>query len=620
MLDGTQSTDREKNMKITVASGKGGTGKTTFSSNLAWVLAQRGVDVSLIDCDVEEPNSNLFMQTELTEQAAVNVPKPVWDEERCRDCGECVAACKYNALALVKGRLLIFNELCHGCGACSFACPTGALREAPFRIGTVASTDGSAQPFFVEGRQNVGETLAPAVVRAAQAKAKEGATNICDAAPGTACPVVAAVEGGEVVVMVTEPTPFGLHDLALALELALDIGRPVGIVINRSEGEDALIADFAAEHGIPILGRIPFARAYAETYSRGGLIAAEHSELRPIFESIYAEIERIAALPPPPNSIGEEILPDDEDSAAFAAGAAGQAREIVVLSGKGGTGKTTVLASLAQLAGNAVLADGDVDASDLHLLLPPRVRERGEFKGNRKALIDAEACIGCGACADICHFDAIREIESAGPGRKFAVETAACEGCELCPRICPVDAISMRENINGRWFISRTPAGPMAHARLGAGEENSGRLVTLVRQQAARLARELRRPYVLIDGPPGTSCPAIAAVTDADLALIVTEPTVSGVHDLERVLELCGHFGVPARIVINKSTLNPGQVERIRALASAHGAPVVAELPFDRAVHQALLAGQTPVAYGAGPVSAKLEELWGVIDAAGAAR
>jgi len=599
-------------MKIAVASGKGGTGKTTFSTNLAWTLSQAGMDVRLLDCDVEEPNSNLFIGADLLESEDVEVRKPVWDPERCRACGECVAACRYNALALVKGKVLIFNELCHGCGACSFVCPTLAMKERPFPIGVVSSSSGDAKPFMAEGRQNVGETLAPAVVRAVQARAGDAAVNICDAAPGTACPVVEAIEGSDVVVMVTEPTPFGLHDLRLALDLALDLRRPVGIVINRSEGEDEIIADFAAEHSIPVLGRIPFKQSYAETYSRGGILAAEHAELAPIFRDIFARIEDLAAMPAPPNTIKDEILPRDEERLAFRHGSASQAREIVVLSGKGGTGKTTVLASLASLAGEAVLADGDVDASDLHLLITPRVREQGEFRGNRKASIDAEACIGCGACADLCHFDAIAEV-APGPGqsvRMFAVNQAGCEGCELCLRVCPVDAIEMRDSINGVWHLSSTAHGPMLHARLGAGEENSGQLVTLVRQKASRLARELGARYVLIDGPPGTSCPAIAAVADTDLALIVTEPTVSGVHDLERVLDLCRHFGVPAKVVINKASLNSQQAGRIRSLTASRGVEVLAEIPFDREVHRALMQGLSPVEYGKGGAADLIAGLW----------
>jgi len=271
-----------------------------------------------------------------------------------------------------------------------------------------------------------------------------------------------------------------------------------------------------------------------------------------------------------------------------------------VISGKGGTGKTTVTGSLAQLFDNQILADNDVDAADLHLLLAPTVYEGHDFVGGTKAEIDAAKCIGCGKCAEACHFDSIRLDGPANDivAHTYRIEPLACEGCGLCPLVCPVDAIQGRENITGRWYVSGTDYGPMAHAKLGIAEENSGRLVTAVRARAGQLADELKRELILGDGPPGTGCPVIASVSGADLVVIVTEPTVSGVHDMERVLDLADHFGVPTAIVINKADLNADQAKRIEGMAETKGSRIIGKIPFDRTVNDALMEGKTVLEYG----------------------
>lgn len=276
---------------------------------------------------------------------------------------------------------------------------------------------------------------------------------------------------------------------------------------------------------------------------------------------------------------------------------------LTVASGKGGTGKTTVTASLAQMADGVIIADNDVDAADLHLLLKPRVREVHDFQGGSKAVIDPDACTACGLCANSCHFGAVRVsgAEGRGTGATYFIDRMACEGCELCRYVCPSGAITMHKEKTGVWRVSGTACGPMVDARLGIAQENSGKLVSRVRERAAQLAGELHHGLVLADGPPGTSCPVIASVTGADLVLIVTEPTVSGVHDLERVLELTNHFGVPAQVLINKADLNREQAQRIHQPAKEAGARVTGEIPFDHNVHDALMNGQTVLEYGKGP-------------------
>ena len=218
-------------------------------------------------------------------------------------------------------------------------------------------------------------------------------------------------------------------------------------------------------------------------------------------------------------------------------------KEVVVLSGKGGTGKTSIVGSFAALAKSKVLVDCDVDAADLHLLLQPARRERHEFWSGQTAFIAEDRCTQCGLCQELCRFKAIKD---------FRVDPISCEGCGFCSRICPTEAITMKENLAGHWFISDTRYGPLVHAQLGVAQENSGKLVATVRQQERQMAEKEVADYIISDGPPGIGCPVISSLTGANLALLVTEPTLSGIHDLERVLGVCRHFGVPALVCINK--------------------------------------------------------------------
>ena len=600
-------------MILTVASGKGGTGKTTFAVNLAYVLADAGKDVRLLDCDVEEPNDHLFVKPDFSVESEVTVPKPTCDQEKCTGCGKCAESCNYNAIAVVKGQVLVFSELCHACGACSYVCPEGAMQEQPVPIGKVQVAPGGGSFFFAHGLLNIGESLAPKVVQAVKSHIHPEAVNILDASPGTSCPVVKALEGSDVAVLITEPTPFGLNDLKLAVAMTLDAGIPTGIVVNRSDGEDRIIANWAEGAGVPVVGRIPFERKYAETYSTGDILVEWHEELRTNLMAIYESLcelkgERVAAVP-----VMDCVAATNERGVEpFAVGTSDGHKEVTVISGKGGTGKTTVTASLAMLAGNQVLADNDVDAADLHLLLTPVLREAHRFAGGTKATVDSSKCIGCGKCADACHFDSFRLDGPANDivQKTWQVDPLACEGCGLCSLVCPVDAICMNEAITGDWYVSSTKCGPMVHARLGIAEENSGRLVTQVRNSAGALATEVHAERVLGDGPPGTGCPVIASVSGCDLVLIVTEPTVSGVHDMERVLALAEHFGVPACIIINKADLNTEQAALIEDIAAQNASGVIARIPFDRAVNDALMAGKTVIQHGESAAADAIRQAW----------
>lgn len=259
-------------------------------------------------------------------------------------------------------------------------------------------------------------------------------------------------------------------------------------------------------------------------------------------------------------------------------------KELVIISGKGGTGKTSVTASFAVLTERPAIADCDVDAADLHLILAPGVRERHEFRAGHEAVIRPEQCIACGACSRLCRFDAVRTDTGRDGDCSFAIDPVACEGCGVCVRFCPEHAIDFPERVCGEWMISDTRCGPMVHARLGVAAENSGKLVSTVRQEARRLAEQNGHPLILVDGPPGIGCPVIASVTGASLVLAVTEPTVSGEHDLERVLSLTRHFRIPTAVCVNKWDLNPRMTEHIEAKARQAGARIAGRIRYDRAV------------------------------------
>ena len=604
-------------MKITVASGKGGTGKTTLAVNLAYSLAAKGEKVRLLDCDVEEPDDHLFVNPKHSQNIPVNVQKPILNADKCTGCGKCAEACNYNAIVVIKEKVMIFNELCHSCGVCSYVCQEGALQEEPYSIGTVQtalnSTGEQKQLFpFVYGLLNIGEALAPAIVRQVKEYIDPEAINIIDASPGTSCPVVEAVRGSDVAVLITEPTPFGLNDLKLAVGLTLKMDVPTGIVVNRSEGKDELIREYAESIGVPILGRIPFRREYAEAYSRGDILAASFPELKENLLVLFGEIAKLcgSAVPAVPEEV--EISVEKKAPAVPDRVSVVKCREIAVISGKGGTGKTMVVSSLALLSRNKVLADNDVDAADLHLLLVPSIYEAHDFIGGKTPVIDFIKCTGCGLCADNCHFNAIFPD---GPSNDYTnisyrIDELACEGCGLCGYVCPVGAIDFHNNITGRWFVSETRHGPMVHARLGIAEENSGKLVTQVRKRASELARGKGYDKILSDGPPGTGCPVIASVSGVDLVLIVTEPTVSGVHDMERVLKLSAHFGVPFLIIINKADLNAEQARKISRLAEETGSRVIGEIPFDHNVNEALMNGKTIIEHGKGPALEAILAVW----------
>jgi MinD superfamily P-loop ATPase len=281
-------------------------------------------------------------------------------------------------------------------------------------------------------------------------------------------------------------------------------------------------------------------------------------------------------------------------------------QELVIISGKGGTGKTSVAASFAVLAaGRAVIADCDVDAADMHLVLAPKIIEGTDFKSGHEAVILREKCTGCRLCVELCRFSAVKLL----PNKQYRVDPVACEGCGVCVRFCPASAIAFPERLCGEWMVSETRCGPMVHACLGVAAENSGKLVSIVRREARRIAGEKGLPLIITDGPPGIGCPVIASMTGASQVLVVTEPTVPGEHDLERVQKLALFFDIPTSVCVNKWDINPEMTERIERKAEASGARVVGRIRYDRMVTAAQIQAKAVVETDA-PSAADIRSVW----------
>ena len=281
-------------------------------------------------------------------------------------------------------------------------------------------------------------------------------------------------------------------------------------------------------------------------------------------------------------------------------------RQLTIISGKGGTGKTTITAAFALLAQRKVMVDCDVDAADLHLILDAKIQQTEKFYGGRSPVVDLEKCTRCGICNDICRFDAIED---------GVVDIVSCDHCGLCVYCCPEDAITMIEDHSGNWFVSETPYGPLVHARLGIGEENSGKLVTAVRKKASEIAEKENRDLIIIDGPPGIGCPVMASVAGVNMILSISEPTLSGMHDLNRVLDLSRHFQIPAKVCINKFDINPGITDEMERACQEKGTEVVSKLPFDLCVIDSLVMRKTVIDHPCGEVTSRIKEMWEKLEA-----
>ncbi len=276
-------------------------------------------------------------------------------------------------------------------------------------------------------------------------------------------------------------------------------------------------------------------------------------------------------------------------------------QQLVVLSGKGGTGKTSLVGAFSSLTDKKVLADCDVDAADLFIILEPETIEKADFYSGRKPMTNKEKCTECGICTELCRYEAITDGE---------VDPVDCEGCGLCALACPEEAITMEDALCGEWFIADTRYGPMVHARLGVGEENSGKLVAQVRKLAQSIAEEKKLELIIIDGPPGIGCPVISSLAGADLVLIVTEPTVAGIHDLERLIGLAQHFNILPLICINKYDINPSKARTIEEYCQSKGLKMLGKIPFDVAVVKAMVEKKTVMEYPCPAVQDAIRDIW----------
>ena len=278
-------------------------------------------------------------------------------------------------------------------------------------------------------------------------------------------------------------------------------------------------------------------------------------------------------------------------------------KQLTIISGKGGTGKTTIAAAYASLAKNAVLADCDVDAADLHLILDPKIEETVEFSGMKLAAKDDEKCVECGLCKEHCRFGAIDE--------EYNIINERCEGCGVCELVCPVDAIQLVDRKSGVAYKSTTRFGPMSHAVLNTAEEASGKLVSLVRNHAQSMAQKYKKELIIIDGPPGIGCPVISAITGVDMVLIVTEPTISGIHDMERILGVARHFDIPVALCINKKDINSENTKKIEDYCKKNTLPLVGKLPYDNIATSAMIEGKTLIEYSPNSLlSNNVKNMW----------
>ncbi|MFA6618494.1 MAG: P-loop NTPase [Candidatus Neomarinimicrobiota bacterium] len=590
-------------MKITIASGKGGTGKTTLALSLAsYFSTEKKISTHLVDCDVDASNAHLFMKKTADKSRDAFVKKAVLQEELCDGCRVCADVCYYNAITVLLNKAMIFDELCHSCGACVYACPQKAILFKDKAIGKFHFIDKDQDFKLTWGELNIGEVQAPDLIAQLKEMPRKEEMIIYDASPGAGCPVRETMLGSDLVVLVTEPTPFGLNDLKMAAALAVQMQIPTAIIVNRSRGEKDVISNFAQESGLPIIGRIPFDKRYARSCSEGKILMNEHEELgdklAKIADRILAGIPKTETLP------ALKVTQFEEHALYRSQGKAKDhaTQEFVIMSGKGGTGKTTLSSSLAELTSESLFFDADVDASNLPILLKGSRSSEKRFIGGQKAVIDDNNCIHCDLCRQNCHFNAITE--------DHRIIDAACEGCGFCEILCPENAISMEDAETGYVFLSESPRGPVSHAYLHIGEENSGKLVSQVRDQAYSVSHDRKLKQILGDGPPGTGCPVIAATTGADLAIIVTEPGMSAIHDMKRAVSLTKHFQLRSVLVINKADMNSEQKALIYDFCSKENIPVIGEIPFDEKVEQALRKEISVINYPDSPAAEAISSIY----------
>jgi MinD superfamily P-loop ATPase len=603
----------KERIDIAISSGKGGTGKTFVATNLGALLSEKYKAIRYLDCDVEAPNGHLFLNPRIDNLKDVTLVAPSEiDKEKCILCGECAEICNYNAIAVVKDQVLLFKELCHVCGGCKIICPVDAVIEKERKIGVIKEGTSKNIEVVYALLETAEGGMSPRLVQKVKEYAGDG-INILDSSPGTSCPVVETVKDADLCVLVTDPTPFGINDLKLSVEMAREIGIEPVILVNRAEYLDGALKDYCASEQLDIIGEIPDERRIAESYSRGELAIDQFPELKEIFGQIADKILTLAGQERKIPKKQKREIPITEtapqSAQKYAVPQQNRPKELVIISGKGGTGKTSLTASFISLARSTVTADCDVDAADLHLILSPKIKESGLFSGGTEVNIDQEKCTQCGDCLQACRFSAINENNING-SITYSIDEIACEGCGVCKLVCKYDAINSKKAVNGEWFMSETRYGPMSHAKLGVAEENSGRLVTLVRDKANLLAGQNGNREIIMDGAPGTGCPVISSLTGTRYALAVTEPTVSGLHDLERIMQVIKHFGIESGVVVNKYDLNPKLTKEIEKLAESYNSTFLGTIPYGKEVTEAQMRKLSVVEYTTTAVTESITEIW----------
>ena len=606
-------------MNIAISSGKGGTGKTFVATNIAIAFSKKGKKVCYLDCDVEEPNGHLFLKPRIDREEDISLLAPVGvDNEKCIKCGKCQDACHYNAIAVIKDKVLFFPQLCHVCGACKIVCPEDAIIEEDKKIGVLKHGKSGAIDFHYALLETGEGGMSPRLIKRVKECAGNG-INIFDSSPGTACPVVETVKDVDLCVLVTDPTPFGVNDLKLAVDMCRKINQEPVVLVNRAEYLNDNLKTYCKKAQLEIIGEIPDDRRIAEVYSVGDIVVEKLPQYKKLFESIAERIEKLAQEKRVVKEISSSTEKEEgktadkkiEKAKPATFSTTNKPKELVIISGKGGTGKTSLTASFVALAKKTIISDCDVDAADLHLLLAPQIKESGNFSGGVTAEIDQGKCTGCNRCKDACHFSAIESYNSKSGKELCRIDPVACEGCGVCYLVCKDSAVKVEDAINGEWFVSETRFGPMTHAKLGVAEENSGRLVTLVRDKAGEAASEVNENRLIIDGAPGTGCPVIASITGSDYALIVTEPTVSGIHDMKRILDVTRHFGVTSGVVVNKYDLNIDMTEKIRGVAKDYDSEFIGTIPYDKKVTEAQMKALSVIEYTEdGSVVKSIKQIW----------
>ena len=574
-------------MYIAIASGKGGTGKTLIATNLVEVIER----ASFADADVEEPNGHLFLRPEIYKREDVYIKIPEVDYDRCTGCGVCAEHCQFNAIAVVKGKVILFRELCHSCGVCSFVCPEDAIQEVKHIAGEIRIGEFNDGRRFVDGKLSVGQLRSSLVIEKVVELVENEELVILDAPPGASCSVISATHKADVCLLVTEPTPFGLHDLKIACEMLAKLRVPYAVLLNRADIGDDSVERYCQDRGIPILERIPFEREIAETYAEGELITRKKLEWRELFEGLAHKVIDISNyILPEQIEVEEEIFKPQVEKKEVVS--SGQTVSLAVLSGKGGTGKTMLASCIAGVWKDKVSCDADVDAANLGILLRGEVKKRIPFSAGMKAEVIPEFCTGCARCAESCRFNSIIMTDNG----IAEIEELKCEGCGLCHLVCPTEpnAIIMRRFVTGEITICETPWGHMVTAMLKPGAEASGKLVTEVRENAENLASENNLNSILIDGSPGIGCPVNATLTGTKGVVLVVEPSRSSKHDLERIIELLDFFNLPRCVVINRYDLSHKLTEEIEEMCEERGITVVGKIPFDRTITESIVSGHIP--------------------------